>query len=141
METASFELSARGVGDAASAERPNFVFVVGGVEYECCRFQACFVSGLVRRLVASDCCLRRVCLQVVDEGGHFQDVVSLMNGRSISLTAANARFLEACARELENDELLGRIVGFPLDSEDVSLSSWTFWRRTSSRQALMFWEV
>ena len=123
MKTASFELSARGVGDAASMEVRNFVFVVGGVEYECCRFQACFVSGLVRRLLASDCCLSRVCLQVVDDGGHFQDVVSLMNGRSISITPENARFLEACARELENDELLGRIVGFQLDCEDISLSN------------------
>ena len=123
METASFELSARAVGDAASVEGRNFVFVVGGVEYECCRFQACFVSGRVRRLLASDSCLSRVCLQVADEDGRFQDVVSLMNGRSISLTAANARFLEACARELENDELLGRIVGFQPDREDVSLSN------------------
>ena len=65
METASFELSARGVGDAASVELRNFVFVVGGVEYECCRFQACFVSGLVRRLFGE----RRLRLARLPSGG------------------------------------------------------------------------
>ena len=43
--------------------------------------------------------------------------------RTAAFKAANARFLEACARELENDELLGRIVGFQPDREDVSLSN------------------
>ena len=64
MESVSFELSGRGVGDAAALAKRKFVFVVGGVEYRCCRFQACFVSGLVRRLLASDYCLSRVSLQV-----------------------------------------------------------------------------
>ena len=80
MESVSFELSGRGVGDAAALAKRKFVFVVGGVEYRCCRFQACFVSGLVRRLLASDCCLSRLSLKVRDDGGHFKDVVSLMNG-------------------------------------------------------------
>ena len=109
-EPGPFKLSARGVGDAASFERRDFVFVVGGVEYECCRFQACFVSGLVRRLLAADRCVSRVCLKVKDEGHNFKDVVKLMNGHSISVTTGNARFLEDCARELENDELLDRVV-------------------------------
>ena len=122
MESVSFELRAQGIGDAAVTERRNFVFVVGGVEYACCRFQASFVSGLVRRLLASDCCISRVCLHVRDEARHFEDVVSLMNGRSVSITAANAPFLAACARELENDELVERIVEFQLDG-DVSLSN------------------
>ena len=118
MESVCFELSARGVGDAAPLDERNFVFVVGGVEYRCTRFQACFVSGLVRRLLVSDCCLSRVSLKVRDDESHFEDVVRLMNGQGISITRANASFLEACARELENDELLGRIVSFQLDCED-----------------------
>ena len=80
MESVSFELSGWGVGDTAALAKRKFAFVVGGVEYRCCRFQACFVSGLVRRLLASDCCLSRVSLKVGDDGGHFKDVVSLMNG-------------------------------------------------------------
>ena len=123
MESASFELSVRGVGDAAALAERNFAFVVGGVEYRCCRFQACFVSGLVRRLVAGDCCLSSVSLKVSDNERHFEDVVSLMNGQKISITPVNAAFLEACARELENDELLGRVINFQLDLEDVSLSN------------------
>ena len=121
MSSVSFELSEQGIRDAA-AFNESFVFVVGGVEYPCCRFQACFLSGLVRRLLASDCCLSRVCLKVGDDGHHFEDVVRLMNWRKISITPENAKFLEECARELENDELLGAVVGFQL-GRDISLSN------------------
>ena len=122
MQSVCFELSGRGVGDASVLDEKNFVFVVGGVEYQCCRFQACFISGLVRRLIASDRCVSRVSLQVCDDERHFKDVVSLMNGQKISITPANASFLEACARELDNDELLGGIIDFRLD-DDLSISN------------------
>ena len=46
-----------------------------------------------------------------------------MNGQKISITPVNASFLEACARELENDELLGRIISFQLDPENVSMAN------------------
>ena len=121
MESQSFELSDRGFADAAAFD-PRFVFVVGGVEYPCCRFHACFFSGLVRRLLASDGCVSRVYLKVNDKGRHFKDVVSLMTREKISITRQNVAFLEACARELENDELLGATVGFQLD-QDISMSN------------------
>ena len=123
MESVCFELSGRGVGEAAALDEQNFVFVVGGVEYRCCRFQACFVSGLVRRLLASDRRISRVSLKVHDDSCYFKDVVSLMNGQKISITPANAGFLEVCGRELENNELLDRIISFQLDSEDISMSN------------------
>ena len=122
MESVSFELSRQGVSDAASVLARDFVFVVGGVQYPCCRFQACALSGLVRRLLASNCCLSRLCLEVADEQSQFKDVVSLMNGQKISITPENAPFLVECARELENDELLGCIIGFQLDG-NVSMSN------------------
>ena len=120
MESASFNLSGRGLSNAAALEERNFVLVVGGVEYPCCRFQACFLSNRVSRLLSSDCCISRLSLKISDGMGHFKDVMSLMNGNEISITPANAPFLEACARELECDELLGRIISLQLDS-DVSL--------------------
>ena len=123
MESVCFELSGRGVGDAAALDERNFSFVVGGIEYRCCRFQACFVSGLVRRLLASDCCLSSVSLKVCDNERHFENVVRLMDGQKIVITHVNAAFLESCARELENDELLGCILDFHLDCEDVSMSN------------------
>ena len=123
MEGLPFALNWRGVGDAAALEERNFVFVVGGVEYRCCRFQAHLVSGLVRRLLASDPSISRICLGVRDDEGHFHDIVNLMNGQEISITPANAPFLQACARELENDDLLGRIGSFQLDHEDVSMAN------------------
>ena len=115
------ELSSQGFKEAAALDE-QFVFVVDGVEYQCCRFQACLVSGLVRRLMASDCCLSRLSLKVSDPEEHFNDVVSLMNGQKISITESNAAFLEACARELENEEILRGILGFQLEG-DVSMSN------------------
>ena len=73
------------------------------------------MSSRVRRLLASDCCISRVCLNVMDDEGHFRDIVSLMNGKKISITPTNAAFLEACAFDLENDELLDRIMGLHLE--------------------------
>ena len=119
-EPVRFELSGRGVGDAAALHGHDFVFVVNGVEYPCCRFQACFVSGLVRRLLESDGVMSRLKLNVRDDEDQFEEVMNLMNGKAISITPDNAAFLEACARELENDELLERILSFQLDG-DVSL--------------------
>ena len=104
MNPVCFELSSRSIGDAAALDERNFVFVVGGVEYRCCRFQACFVSGIVRRLVASDCCLESVALKVSDD-------------------ETNSAFLEACARELENDELLGLITCAKLDCDELTMSN------------------
>ena len=80
MDSVSFELSGRSVGEAAALEERGFVFVVDGVEYPCCRFQACFVSARVRRLLASDCCFSRLRLKVIDDGDHFEDIIRLMNG-------------------------------------------------------------
>ena len=73
------------------------------------------MSGIVRRLVARDCCPERVSLRVRHEECHFKDIVSLMNGKKISITPTNAAFLEACAFDLENDELLDRIMGLHLE--------------------------
>lgn len=98
--------------EAVSAEERNFTFVVGGVEYPCNRFQACLVSGLVCRLVRSDCYLERLELHISDEFHHFQEVAKLVGGGAIRITPENSTFLLACARELEINELLAR-----LDSE------------------------
>ena len=123
MEPLSFELSGRLLGDAAAHEEQGFVFLVGGVEYPCCRFQAFVVSGLVRRLLASDCCLSRICLKVSDDEHQFSEIVSLMNGQAITITPENEAFLEACARELENEELLSFIITSRFKLEDVSFSN------------------
>ena len=58
--------------------------------------------------------------------------MSLMNGQKIVITRANAAFLESCARELENDELLGRVIDFRLDCEDVSTSNVAYRMRIKS---------
>ena len=123
MEPLRFQLSSRFLDDAAKHEERGFVFVVGDAEYQCCRFQAVVVSGLVRRLLHSDCCLSRVCLKVSDDEHQFNEIVSLMNGHSITITPENQAFLEACARELENEELLSYIITSRFKFEDISFSN------------------
>ena len=78
------------------------------------------MSGLVRRLVASDTCVSRVSLKIPDNKHHFNDIVRLMNGDSITITRDNAPFFRACAHELENYELSGRVLHFQM-GDGVSL--------------------
>ena len=80
---------------------------------------ACFISNLVCRLLAGDKTITRVRLSLKDEDRKFESIVKLMNGGTIELTPDNIRFMEECARQLENHELLGMIVGFKLDREGV----------------------
>ena len=120
MDSCNFELNSRAIADVAKVFGSDFAFEVGGVDYKCSRVQACFVSGLVRRLLASDCCLSRVRLKVNDNKRQFKSIVILMNGNNVSVTAENARFLEECARELENDDLLGCVLDFRLDRGEMT---------------------
>ena len=81
-----------------------------------------YVSGLVCRLLARDCCVSRVCLKMTDDVRGFEDVVSLMYGRKILITPTNVSFLAECAHELENHELLDGILCSYLN-DDISMSN------------------
>ena len=118
MGPRTFQLTARGIEQAILFEDKDFTFIVGGSEYPCTRFQACFFSKRVARMVAGDRTIDRFCLESKDGKGQFRDIVCLMNGESIEITPENSAFLESCARELENDELLGSIL-WKLDHEQL----------------------
>ena len=116
------QLTAAGIAQAIAGEDKDFTFVVSGVEYPCTRFQACFFSRRVAHLVASDRALDRLFLQTTDDSRHFLDVMRLMNGESIEITASNCEFLEKCARELENTELLSALL-LKLRTNKLTLSN------------------
>ena len=118
-----FRLSDEAFREAASVQAHDFVFVVGGVEYPCYRFQACAVSKRVRDLVRKDCYISRLCLDIKDEGRRFQEVMRLMEGKAISVTPENCSFLEECARALDSDELLRFISASHIENEEISLSN------------------
>ena len=104
MEGVTFQLTTGRMKEAAKYESDKFAFVVGDERYECGRFRACFFSQKVYRILAADATADTVKVGVEDPGEMFKGVVALMNGEQITITDENARFLEACARELENDE-------------------------------------
>lgn len=116
MAQRSFQLTARGVEQASATETHDFTFVVGEIEYVCCRFQACFFSKAVYRAVMADRATDRYFLKVPDPSNHFPTIMKLINGDQIEITPSNVYFLELCARELENDELLAFIANSKLQT-------------------------
>lgn len=104
-----FALSSKGLCEAASFDKEQFVFVVGSVEYKVSRFLACFFSGKVRRLVASDVTCERLSVQVEAGNDLFDDVVSLMNGRSVIVNERNRGFLERVCIDLDNQEVFSDV--------------------------------
>jgi hypothetical protein len=94
---------------AASLENSNlFAFVVGGREYYCKRFQASFMSTRVCEMLASDPTLNRFVaegLRKEDVCDTFDDVISLLNGQTITLRDTNVEFLRFICKCLVNEEL------------------------------------
>ena len=120
MEGKTFQLTTKRMKEASRFEEEKFMFIVSGEEYECSRFQACFFSKKVCRILTGDVITDTLELTVKDPKHEFKDVLALMNGESIALTRDNSTFLEACARELENDELLSSLIGFRLENEKLT---------------------
>ena len=120
-DTDMFCLSAAGMMNAVPFEERDFTFIVDGAKYKCCRFQACFLSRRVCQLVFADKTIDTLSLDIDDANREFRHFVSLMNGGSIKITAANADFLERCARELENDEILARLMCTKFDGEEEEI--------------------
>lgn len=123
MVDRSFQLSTAGIMQAAPLQTHDFTFIVGGTEYPCCRFQACFLSKRVCQILLGTASVDELILDIEDDQHQFNDVISLMNGAEITITDANASFLEQCARQLENYELLSSTVSFKLENTDFNLSN------------------
>ena len=112
-----FQLSAGGIGQACAITNNDFTFVVGGVDYPCSPVQACFFSNRVYRMVMSDRTTDRYVLEFPDANRGFEVVMRIMNGEQVEITPSNAFFLELCAKELENPELLAFITESKLDTK------------------------
>ena len=104
-------LSSKRLGACVPFEDPDFSFLVGNVEYKCCRFQACFVSERVCRLITCDRTVNQFRISTEDQDQMFRCIVDLMNGTPIEVNASNIDFLTRVAQELENEEILSYIAG------------------------------
>ena len=104
-----FQLTANGLKQATILEDKDFVFEVGGTEYTCCRFQACFFSPRIAGMLLGDKTVDRIEMDLEDKDHRFRDIIALMNGESVEITSANVHFLELCALEFQNEEVLSYI--------------------------------
>ena len=83
--------------------QPTFTFFVQGKEYSCELFQACFLSPIVSRLLATDCTVDYLNVDIGEES--FSEVLSLVCGQSITVTQDNKDMITSTATSLENEEL------------------------------------
>ena len=118
MASIRFRLTGHGIEQVGRLVGDDFAVVVNGVEYKCSRVEACFFSKRVCRMVMCDRTTDQISLNLRNNGA-FGDVMSLMRGHSVRITPENVWFLEECARELENEELLGTALAFALEGDEI----------------------
>jgi hypothetical protein len=90
--------------------RPDFVFVVDGVRYDCPRLVAQFLSPTVCFLHSVDVSNPEYMIGTKDPNDQFQLFLSLGQGSSIQVASANYPFFLSVARELSNSDLYTRIL-------------------------------
>lgn len=116
-------LSSKGLAEAMLYDKDRFVFVFGNVEHKLSRFQACFFSGKVRRLVSSDVTAERISVNVEGDSSLFDDVVELMNGRSVTVNGRNADFLLRVCVDLDNVDLFDAIFDSEIMRGTISVAN------------------
>ena len=115
-------LSAKGLKQAAFVDdQSTFTFVVGKEEreFQCARFQACFVSQKVCNILSNDPTVERLRVLPDRECSCFDLIERLWNGDSVSVDKSNTDELVLLSRELENDEL-SELLPSHLSTEEIS---------------------
>ena len=84
----------------------DFVFIVGGKEYHCNKFQASFISPVVTRLLVSDINSSEFIIDLDDKENYFANIMSLLRGDIIQINDENSEFLLQVANILGNDEMI-----------------------------------
>jgi hypothetical protein len=103
----SFSLTSRGLANVSSLPlAQDFTFVISGEVYPCNRLFASFISPIVCRALKTDPFISSFTIDLPDPTRAFPDVLRLMHGASVDLTAANATFLGQVGRQLDNRELI-----------------------------------
>ena len=115
-------LSAKGLKQAAFVDdQSKFTFVVGKEEreFQCARFQACFVSKKVCNILSNDPTVERLRVLPDRECSCFDLIERLWNGESVSVDKSNTDELVLLSRELENDEL-SKLLHSLVSTEEIS---------------------
>ena len=126
-ENKSVRLSAMSLGEAVSLSdlKNQFIFVVGreGREHPCSLVQACFISGKVRQLVASDSTMNVLRVLPDEECSVFGFIERLWNGECIEVETSIVEPLLKVSRELENEELSSLLVNWTFSNGEVSVEN------------------
>ena len=115
-------LSTKGLKQAAFVDdQSKFTFVVGKEEreFQCARFQACFVSKKVCNILSNDPTVERLRVLPDRECSCFDLIERLWNGDSVSVDKSNVDELVIVSRELENDEL-SKLLHSLVSTEEIS---------------------
>ena len=113
-------LSSQGLAQVAGIDVRDFTFIVDGANYKCSRILAGFLSPKVARMLQSDINVSRMVVNVSDPGREFKQVMNLVRGGTLKLEAHNTTCLMAIANELQNRELLAKIVEFQCDQKPLN---------------------
>ena len=113
-------LSSQGLVHVAGFDTDDFTFIVDGDHYKCSRILAGFLSPKVARMLQSDINVNRLVVNVSDPDKVFKQVMNLVRGGSVKIQAHNTACLTAIANELQNQELLGKIVEFQCDQKPLN---------------------
>jgi hypothetical protein len=119
-----FILSSKGLGRTRGIESEEFIFVVGSREFKSNVFQAAFLSKSVERLLMSDNTITKFEVSSNEEFiESFEEIVRLLEGKSIHINANNCELLRRISKILDNEELLNKCVELVIGKESICVSN------------------
>lgn len=112
----------------------DFVFEIGGEEYECSKQVACMVFKKVAELIEIDSTLKRFVIDMRDDFHQFELMERLMNGESVDVNEQEAMFLLLVALKLENQSLIDQLSELLLDESVITTAN--VYHRLDEKQRL-----
>jgi hypothetical protein len=103
-------LSSKGLERGGSTCEKDFSFIGKSFEYECTKFEACFISPRIHSLLLQDRTVDSFVIEWepdgIDHQNVFESLMQLAKGRPITLSATDAASFLGLAKVLGNTELM-----------------------------------
>ena len=120
-----FSLTSHGLANIYKYEfEKDFLFKVGGHEYQVPRVLAYFISPKIAKAAIADPFLKEFEINVDDNFFQFNLIIRLMKGENVNVSFFNAHYLLEVAHELQNQEIIDLILSFlatPFKPETIVL--------------------
>ena len=112
-ESESLFLTNAGIKNILNLQLENdFYFIIQDQTYPCTKIQASFISPNISQILMSDPLCESFEIEINDPNHLFQNIMKILKGDSISVTASNYDFLLLIAAKFGNKEM----------EEDLSLT-------------------